>query len=117
MGIGAPEDRCLKASDLASTRRESFVFSFKCSKFFVYLRFGKEQFPFLLRDMESDIEVIDGTLTKEAVSGLSETVGRNLSSHQYSGAVANHAALFIEEICLTIQTGSWRLIVMKKHIL
>ena len=69
---------------------------------FVYLRFGKEQFPFLLRDMESDIEVIDGTLTKEAVSWLSETVGRNLSSRQYSGAVANHAALFIEEICLTI---------------
>lgn len=73
---------------------------------FVYLRFGKEQFPFLLKDMDSDIVVIDDTLTKEAVSGLSETVGKNLGTRQYPGAVANRAALFIEEICLTIMENN-----------
>ena len=69
---------------------------------FVYLRFGKDNFPFLLKNMESEIMVIDDSLTNEVVSGLSETVGNSLMSHSYSKAVANRAALFTEEIALTI---------------
>ena len=46
--------------------------------------------------------VIDDSLTNEVVSGLSETVGNSLMSHSYSKAVANRAALFTEEIALTI---------------
>ncbi len=69
---------------------------------FVYLRFGKDNFPFLLKNMNTEIIVLDDTLSPEAVSGLSENVGNSLESHQYSKAAANRAALFVEEILLTL---------------
>ena len=73
-----------------------------CAYLFVFLRFGKEQFPFLLKDMDAEIEVFDASLTAEAAASLSERVGDSLSSHGYAKEEANRAALFVEEMGLTI---------------
>jgi hypothetical protein len=51
--------------------------------------------------MDSDIEIIDGTLTQENVAALAEKVGNCLFSHDYPSKIANRAALFVEEIGLT----------------
>ena len=69
---------------------------------FVYLRFGKENFPFLLKDFDSDIEVMDDTLTPGTAAALSERVGESMKSHGYPAKTAAHASLFAEEIGLTI---------------
>ena len=69
---------------------------------YVYLRFGKENFPYLLKDMDSEIVVMDDTLTPENAAHLSDKVRDSLLAHQYKRSAANNAALFIEEIGLTI---------------
>ena len=69
---------------------------------FIYLRFGKENFPFLLNNMQSEIIVMDDTLSTEMVAALSENVGRSLEEHNYYKADANRASLFVEEIVLTL---------------
>ena len=69
---------------------------------YVYLRFGKENFPYLLKDIDSEIKVMDDTLTTETAASLSENVKDLLLSHDYPKKTANHAALFVEEIGLTI---------------
>lgn len=78
------------------------ILTLACAFLYVYLRFGKESFPFLLRNMESDIVVMDDTLSPEAAAHLSDRVRDSLLSHQYKRTVANNAALFVEEIGLTI---------------
>ena len=78
------------------------VLTLTAAMLFVYLKFGRDNFPFLLKHMETEIIVFDDTLTKETVPGLSGDVRRNLESHQYSNAESDRAALFIEEIALTI---------------
>lgn len=78
------------------------ILTLACAYLFVYLRFGKENFPFLLVDMESDIEVMDDTLSPESAVGLSDRVRSSLLSHRYARTTANNAALFVEEIGLTI---------------
>ena len=70
--------------------------------FFVYLRFGKENFPFLLGDLDTEIEVIDDVLTTENTAVLSKRVEDSLVSQGYSKKDASRAALFVEEIGLTI---------------
>lgn len=69
---------------------------------FVYLRFGKDNFPFILKSMESEIEVMDNVLTPENSTALSEQVRDSMLSHRYSKSVANRAALFVEELGSTI---------------
>ena len=69
---------------------------------FVRLKFGKDNFPFLLKDMETEIEVMDDTLTPQNAAALSERVGKILKEHEYPDAVATRASLFVEEIGLTI---------------
>jgi Na+-driven multidrug efflux pump len=69
---------------------------------FVYLRFGRDNFPYLLKDIDSEIVVMDDILTADKAASLSESVEKLLSSHDYPKKTANHAALFVEEICLTI---------------
>ena len=69
---------------------------------YVYLRFGKDNFPFLLKNIDSDIEVIDDTLTADSAAALSKQVGACLSSRGYSAKAVSHASLFVEEIGLTI---------------
>ena len=52
--------------------------------------------------MESDIEVMDDNLSPESAAGLSDRVRSSLLSRQYARTTANDAALFVEEIGLTI---------------
>lgn len=73
-----------------------------CAYLFVYLRFGKDNFPFLLKDMDAEIEVMDETLSPETAVSLSDRVRSSLLAHQYERKTANNAALFAEEIGLTI---------------
>ena len=69
---------------------------------FVYLKFGKDNFPFILKSMESEIEVMDNVLTPENAVTLSENVRNSMLSHGFTGTVANRAALFVEEIGSTV---------------
>jgi anti-sigma regulatory factor (Ser/Thr protein kinase) len=69
---------------------------------FVFFRFKKSNFPFLLKNLESDIEVLDGILTPDAVGALSKEVEDKLLEHQYPKGEANRASLFVEEIGQTI---------------
>ena len=69
---------------------------------FVYLRFGKNDCPFLLGDMDTEIVVLDDTLSSESVSALSAQVTDSLISHRYPKKTANRAGLFAEEIGLTV---------------
>ena len=69
---------------------------------FVYLRFGKNDFPFLLGDMDTEIVVLDDSLSSESVSALSAQVTDCLISHRYPKKTANRAGLFAEEIGLTV---------------
>lgn len=78
------------------------ILTLLCALIFVYLRFGKDNFPFLLKDMNSEIVVIEDTLTPESAVSLSVQVKNNLQSRQYPIETANSAALFTEEIGLTI---------------
>ena len=78
------------------------ILTLACAYLFVYLRFGKENFPFLLKDMDTEIEVMDDTLSAGSAAALSERVGDSLLSHRYAKEEANRAALFVEEMGLTI---------------
>lgn len=78
------------------------ILTLATAMFFVYLKFGKEDFPFLLKEMDSDIEVMDATLTPETAASFSEHVEGCLISREYPKGTANRAALFVEEIGLTI---------------
>ncbi len=73
-----------------------------CAYGYVYLRFGKANFPFLLKDIDSDIVVMDNVLDPKTASAMSKRVGESMRSHGFSDKAVNHASLFIEEICLTI---------------
>ncbi len=69
---------------------------------FVYLRFGRENFPFLLKHMDTEIMVLDDELTQEAAVEFPERIGSSLLDHGYPREVANRAALFVEEIIMTL---------------
>ncbi len=69
---------------------------------FLYLRFGKDNFPFLLKNMDSVIVIMDDILTAEHAAALSEKVEKCLLLHQYPKSQAGSAALFVEEISLTV---------------
>ena len=78
------------------------ILALACAYLFVYLRFGKDNFPFLLKDMNSDIEVLDDKLTPQAVAALSERVGSILLARGYSKKMVLRASLFVEEMGLSI---------------
>lgn len=69
---------------------------------FIRLRYDKTQFPYLLETEGTDIVVMDETLTPDTCAHLSERVDEALQSHGYPGSTATKAALFTEEIGLTI---------------
>lgn len=69
---------------------------------FVRFRFGKDNFPFLLKDIDSEIEVMDDTLTEKTASELSQKIGQSLISHDYSKQESMRASLFVEEVGLTV---------------
>lgn len=85
-----------------------------CAFLFVYLRFGKENFPFILKDMDSDIVVMDDKLTAESAGKLSEQVRDAMLSRGYSKEEAVRAQLFAEEIGLTVMEQNSR---VKKPVL
>lgn len=78
------------------------VITLICAMTFVRLKFGRESFPFLLRDEYTEIEVLDSVLTEESAVDLSKKVDSSLHSHDYQPEVAKRASLFVEEIGLTI---------------
>ena len=78
------------------------ILTLTAAMLYVYMRFGKEQFPFLLKDMDSEIEVLDDILTPESAVNLSELVRDQLMARRYPNDVVQRAALFVEEIALTI---------------
>lgn len=69
---------------------------------FIRIRFGKARFPYLLDDSSTDIVVIEDTLTPESCAQLSERVDAAIREREYSQSTATKAALFAEEIGLTI---------------
>lgn len=73
-----------------------------CAYLFVYLRFGKDNFPFLLKDMDTEIEVLDDTLTPQTAVTLSKQVESILLAHDYPKKTAARAGLFVEEMGLAI---------------
>ena len=78
------------------------VLTLAAAMIYVRRRFGKDNFPFLLKGMDSEIEVIDDILTPETAAALSEHIGNSLLSHRYEKGTASRAALFAEEIGLTV---------------
>ncbi len=72
------------------------------SLLFVRLHYGAAQFPYLLENTDTKIIVLDDTLTKNSCVRLSEQVQAVMEEQGYSARVANRAALFTEEIGLTI---------------
>ena len=69
---------------------------------FIRLHYGRELFPYLLEAEDAEIIVMDDTLTPDTCARLSEHVDEVLLSHGYPRGTATKAALFTEEIGLTI---------------
>ena len=69
---------------------------------FIRLRYGAAKFPYLLEHADTKIIVMDDTLTKDSCVHLSEHIQEIMQEHGYSTHAASRAALFTEEIGLTI---------------
>ena len=69
---------------------------------FVRFRYGKDKFPFLLKLSDCEIIVLDDTLLPDNCAKLSAKVSEVVEAHGFSKSIANRAALFTEEIGLTI---------------
>ena len=69
---------------------------------FIRWHYGKASFPNLLVPKHADIVVFDGFFTTEMCSVLSEKVQNTLNERGYSKKQSMKAALFTEEIGLTI---------------
>ena len=69
---------------------------------FIRWHYGKASFPNLLVPKHADIVVFDGVFTPEMCSVLSEKVQNTLNERGYSKKQSMKAALFTEEIGLTI---------------
>ncbi len=69
---------------------------------FIRLRYGTSRFPHLLEKTDTEIIVIDDMLTQEGCARLSEQVQTVVQEHNYPISTAVRAALFTEEIGLTI---------------
>ncbi len=62
------------------------------------LRVGKKNFPWLLGDMNKEIEVFDRRLSPTVGAEMAETIENLLLSHGYTQKTAIRAGLFAEEI-------------------
>ena len=72
------------------------------SLLYIRFRYGREQFPYLLEDKQRPILVFDDVLTRESCVSLSEQVNKALRDRGFSDRSATQAALFTEEIGLTL---------------
>lgn len=78
------------------------VLALVIASFFIRWHYGKERFPSLLAPRQADIVVFDSALAPDKCSELSRQVQDTLLKRGYPKAQASKAALFTEEICLTI---------------
>lgn len=69
---------------------------------FIRYHYGAARFPYLLEKTKTEIIVMDDTLTSEGCARLSEWTQAAMQEYGYSARVASRAALFTEEIGLTI---------------
>lgn len=69
---------------------------------YIRLRYGAARFPYLLENTDTEIIVMEDALTKEGCAQLSERVQAVMQEHGYPTRTATRAALFTEEIGLTI---------------
>ncbi|MCR5329422.1 MAG: hypothetical protein K6E12_11325 [Saccharofermentans sp.] len=69
---------------------------------FIRVRYGKDKFPFLLKPSDCEIIVLDDTLLPDNCAKLSAKVSEVVEEHGFPKSIANRAALFTEEIGLTI---------------
>ncbi len=69
---------------------------------YIRLRYERERFPYLLESTQRPILVFDDVLTRESCVKLSEQVQKAMRSRGFGGRSATHAALFTEEIGLTL---------------
>ncbi len=69
---------------------------------YIRLRYGAERFPYLLEADSNDIVILEDLLTPESCSGLSTLVSRETTERGHTKETASHAALFTEEILLTV---------------
>ena len=69
---------------------------------FIRFRYGAARFPYLLENSDTEIIVMDDALGKESCVRLSERTQAALREHGYPAHTATGAALFVEEIGLTI---------------
>ena len=69
---------------------------------YIRLRYGAARFPYLLENTDTEIIVMEDTLTKEGCAQLSEQVQAVMQEHGYPVRTAVRAGLFTEEIGLTI---------------
>ena len=69
---------------------------------FIYLTGNRSLFPWLLENTDDRIVVLENEITKESAVGLSEAVADELGKRSVSAKTAARAALFTEEILLTI---------------
>ena len=69
---------------------------------FIRVHFGAAQFPYLLENSDTKIIVLDDTLTKDSCASLSVQVQAAMQEQGFSYRASNRAALFTEEIGLTI---------------
>lgn len=69
---------------------------------FIRLRYGEARFPYLLENTDTEIIVMEDILTSEGCARLSERVQAAMQEHGYPTRTAALAALFTEEIGLTI---------------
>lgn len=69
---------------------------------FIRYHYGAARFPYLLEKTKTEIIVMDDTLTSEGCARLSEWTRAAMQEYGYSARVASRAALFTEEIGLTI---------------
>ena len=90
------------------------ILTLVCALGFVYCHFGKNQFPFLLQEMKDEIVVLDARLTPESAADLSKQVEDCLLYHQWAKEAAGRAALFTEEMGLSILERNKK---MKKPLL
>ena len=72
------------------------------SLLYIRFRYGRERFPYLLEDKQRPILVFDDVLTRESCVKLSEQVLEALRSRGFSDRSTTQAALFTEEIGLTL---------------
>lgn len=69
---------------------------------FIYFYYGRNRFPWLLDEKYQRIVVLDDFLTRERIAALSQAVENAMSEYGYSKKSSTRAALFTEEIGLTI---------------